>query len=633
MTDSLLALESAGAEEKHAVHSARQPETLAALTSLLVGSGGEGGDRSPLVLLSGDAGTGALSLLEAAVLNAGTPALLVALDLDGYEDGEAPLMSFLDHQMVKRDLDEEEHSQRAEELREVALALAPSAVAAATLSLLLALDEPGHTARAAGLAETPGTDGRESLARLVDHLAREARLVLYLADPWLAGGPARRFLGEEIAGRPGVTLAFGLHPKDRTEDLAGPLGTVRFELALPPTEPEGGLSPLDELFNRQDAQTAGRLQRLLTLGALSGDNVPVDLLFDFIGVTVDEREAALDWLDEELVEEDGHRLFVDYQYGHPSFPFTPTYGFRSAGCRGVALGLITAAQRANSAVDFLRHLERSFLPVSRGTVALLARLATEAGLEDERRLLRHELSWWIDEAEAAELTGAIATALAEGRLAAGEVLFAVRERRGHWPLHRAAALLAGLAGAEPAERVAAGALAAEWLFTFGRREEAHAAAKGAAALAEAALAPGDPRITESSFTLGFLSQATGDLAAAEAALARAGELLPLSHGADHPLAVAIGSHAAEVAAARGDGTRARRLFEEALARDRELSGGAAPASAVLLARYARLLGRLGDTGAADYHRHEAETLAERLHGPGHPFVGELAALARGERLQ
>lgn len=632
MTDSLLALESATAEEKHAFHSARQPETLAALTALIVGSGdgGQGGSPSPLVLLSGEAGSGALSLLEAAVLDAGTPALLAALDLDGYEDGEAPLMSFLDHQMAKRDLDEEEHSQRAEELREVALALAPSAVAAATLSLLLALDEPGHTAREAGLSSAPGTDGRESLARLVDHLAREARLVLYLADPWLAGGPARRFLGEVIAGRPGVLLTFGLHPKDRTEDLAGPLGTVRFELPLPPAEPEG-LSPLDELFNRQDAQTAGRLQRLLTLGALGGDNVPVDLLFDFIGVTIDEREAALDWLDEELVEEDGHRLLADYQYGHPSFPFTPTYGFRSAGCRGVALGLITPAQRANSAVDFLRHLERTFLPVSRGTVALLARLATEAGLETERRVLRHELSWWIDEAEAAELTQGIAGAIAESRLAAGEVLFTVRERRGHWPLHRAAALLAGLAGAEPAERVAAGALAAEWLFTFGRREEAHAAAKGAAALAEAALAPGDPRITESSFTLGFLSQATGDFAAAEAALARAAELLPQSHGTDHPLAVAIASHAAEVAGARGDGERARRLFEEALARDRELSGGGGPGSAVLLARYARLLGRLGESGAADYHGHEAQALAERLHGPGHPFVEELGALARGER--
>lgn len=628
MTDPLLALESAGAEEKHAVHAARQPETLAALTALLTG---KDGGPVPLVLLSGEVGAGALSLLEAAAweaAEAGAPARLAPIDLDGYEDGEAPLMSFLDHQIVKRALDEEEHSQRAEELREVALALAPSTAAAVTLSLLLALEEPGHTARAAGLA---GADGRDSLSRLVDHLARESGLVLYFADPWLASGPARSFLCEEIGGRPGVVLVFALHPKDRPEDLTGPLGTVRFELAAPPSETAGGLSPLDELLNRQDAQTAGRLQRLLTLGALAGDNVPVDLLFEFLGVTVEEREAALDWLDEELVEEDAHRLLSDYQYGHPSFPFTPTYGFRSAGCRATALGLVSPAQRANSAADFLRHLERSFLPVSRGTVALLARLATEAGLENERRLLLHELSWWIDEGEAGELTRDIAAAVAESRLAANEVLFTVRERRGHWPLHRALALLAGLAEARPAERVAAGALTAEWLFTFGRREEAHAAAKEAAALAGSALPPGDPRITEASFTLGFLSQAVGDFATAEEALTRAADLLAESHGAAHPLAVAIDSHAAEVAAERGDGAHARRLFEGALARSTELSGGVNPAGAVLLARYARLLRRLGDTGAADYHGREAQLLAERLHGPGHPFVAELTALARGER--
>src|SRR6202012_2831483 len=68
------------------------------------------------------------------------------------------------------------------------------------------------------------------------------------------------------------------------------------------------------------------LGRLLRLVALCGDYAPVDLILDFLGVSLAERDPLLDALDRSVEVEEKGALLQDYEYLHPSFPRNLVYG-------------------------------------------------------------------------------------------------------------------------------------------------------------------------------------------------------------------------------------------------------------------------------------------------------------------
>src|SRR4029077_12089892 len=101
------------------------------------------------------------------------------------------------------------------------------------------------------------------------------------------------------------------------------------------------LDPLHELLHGLELETADRLQRFLDLAALCGPNLPAEALLLHLELTAEQREDPLDVIDEELVESEETRLFVDHQYAHASFPGLLTYSFLSPALRHALLDALS----------------------------------------------------------------------------------------------------------------------------------------------------------------------------------------------------------------------------------------------------------------------------------------------------
>jgi tetratricopeptide (TPR) repeat protein len=670
---------------KHQLYSEHAPEALAAIERVLAAPG-----PSPVLLLAGEPGCGRTWLLEAAhgASRAGKAILVLPLDLDGYEEG-GDLSRFAEIQISKRwDLDEPAWDHLALAVPHLLPGIASSLSGAAVLSLLLRLPDP----RVVAQQIFPGrSDPRESLSALLHLLTRDDRLVLHaVASPQLTD-PLRLRLVEAARLHSNLLLAISCSPRDADERVAPRSERLRLDLA--PLPAGRLLAPVTNLLDDLDLEISDRLQRFLDLAALCGQNVPAEILFHHLELNEEEQEELLDTLDEELVENEEQCLFVDHQYGHPSFPGLLTYSFLSPQVNHALLEPVPADKRRRLALELLEFVDRS-VPLHTRGMALL-RLALAEHLEDDDRRISHgrDLQVWIGEDEVDEMAADLARSLdpnEEGRLNPDDLLATARETDGRWPPHVRMAFVEAVrqrpAGLTPHGTVRYPLLRASLLRAMGRHPEALEEARagvekarevygpdsavtadamsllgavlrdlkqpeearlhleralslrrrdGASTLPADADTKDDPRTASLAALLASLGLTLYDLGQRETArehLLQALELHRKAFGDVHPAVASDLRNLAVIARELGDPQQALQYVRPTVDILRRIYGDVHPSTALAMTDVASVLHDLGETEGARLHLEAALQIDQQAFGEAHPQVAaDLNNLALIER--
>lgn len=483
---------------KHELYSEHSPEALAAIERLLSTPG-----PSPVLILAGEPGCGRTGLLEAAAHGAGgAQTLVLPLDLDGYEEG-VDLTRFAEIQVSKRwELDEAARNQIGLAVAPLLPGVASSLAGAAVVSLLLRLPDPHSIARQI----FPGhSSPREVLSALIQLLTRDGRLVLHVVSSPQLTDPVRMRLVETARLRSNLLLAISCSPRDPDERVAPRAERLRLDLS--PLPPGDLLAPVTNLLDDLDLEISDRLQRFLDLAALCGQNVPAELLFHHLELEEEEKEELLDTLDEELVENAEQRLFVDHQYGHPSFPGLLTYSFVSPRINHALLEPVPPDKRRRLALELLEFVDQSVPLHTRGMALLRLTLAEHLENDDRRTTHGRDLGVWIGEDEVDEMAADLARALDPkegGRATPDDLLATARETEGRWPPHVRLAFVEAVrqrpAGLTPHGTVRHPLLRASLLREMGRRPEALEEARAGVEKAREVYGP-DSTITADAMSL------------------------------------------------------------------------------------------------------------------------------------
>ncbi|HKI00402.1 MAG TPA: tetratricopeptide repeat protein [Thermoanaerobaculia bacterium] len=625
-------------EEMHGLYNGHSPEALAEVERVLAAPG-----SAPALILSGEPGCGRTGLLEAAAHGAGRQGSpqgsrisVLPLDLDGYEEG-LDLTRFTEVQIARR---WELEPTAREALRERTLPLLPfipsSLAGAALVSLLLRQDDPAAVWKTLPAA---ATDARPALSGLLDRLGREARVIVHTLDSAQLNDPLRRWLLDESRRNPAVVLAFSCAAGDPDAWVAPRAERLRLELH--PLPAEGLLEPMQELLEDVELATADRLQRFLDLAALCGENVPAEALFHHLELEEEEREELLDLIDEELVEDENLRLFVDHQYGHPSFPGLLTYAFLSPRLNHVLMEPIPAAKRGRLATELLEFLNRSFPIHSRGMTLLRLNLARYLEDAEARKAFLRELRVWIGENDVEDLAAELSADLAEGLMGPADVLTTARQADGHWPPHTRLAFLEAARSRSgdlsPADRLELSNLRAELLRDLGRQPEALEDARRS--LEESLAAYGDEHATTAR-ALNLQGIILRDLKRPQEALVPLENALAMQdrQRRDDPNLASILANLGMVLRDLGQREAAREHLENALAIHRQVFGDAHPTVAADFNNLAALAREMEQPEKAFEYLRPIVDINRRLYGDVHPetsraltnVAGVLRELGDGE---
>ncbi len=656
-------------EEKRRLYTEHAPEALAATERVLAAPG-----PAPVLLLSGGLGCGRMGLLEAAAHGAG-PHLVLPLDLDGYEEG-LDLRRFADVQIARRwELDDGEREALRHALSPLLSHIAPSLTGAAIVSLLLRLGDPAPFAP----LFAAGSDPRESLTALLRLLAQDRRLVLHgVASPQL-NDPLRLHLLAAARSHPNLVLALSCPPLE-TDEQAAP-GSERLRFELQPL-PEGDLAAeVKDLVDDLDLETADRLQRLLDHAALCGGSVPVELLFHHLDIGEEEQEELLDVVDEELADADDPLLFVDHQYGHPSFPGLLTYSFLSPAVNEALLEPLTPDKRRRMAAELLDFVDRSVPLHTRGMALLRLALAEHADDAERWASNARDLGAWIGEEEVEDLAAGLAQSIDAGSLTPEELLRTAAETETRWPPHfRLAYVEAACRRPDrltPATRGACRYLRASLLREMGRRPEALEEARAGLAAAREVYGPESPQAVDAMSLLGVVLREMKEPAEARLHLERARELrqraapenpqqtaalanllaslgltlrdlgeteparehliqaLSLhrqAFGEAHPAVASDLRNLAVLAREQGDARQALDLLRPIIDILRQVYGDVHPGTAQAMTDVATVLRDLGETESARLHLEAALQIDQQAFGETHPqVVADLNNLAVLER--
>lgn len=654
-------------EEKRQLYTDHAPQELADAERILA----QGEIR--VLLLSGEPGCGRTGFLEAAAQGAGRTVSVIPLDLNGYEEGQN-LSRFAEVQVTNRwDLEPAAREALRERAQPILSFIPPTLTGAALLSLLLRQDDPAEVWKRLPQATTG--DARPALSALFKTLAGEGVLVLHAVDSAQLNNPLRRWLLEETRRHSSFVLALSCSPADPNELLLAP-GISGKRIELQPLPSEDLFEPVKELLDDLDIEVSDRLQRFLDLAALCGRNVPAEILFHHLELDEDGREELLDLIDEELVENEDTRLFVDHQYGHPSFPGLLTYTFLDLRIKHALLEPLTPTKRERLATELLEFLNRSVPIHTRGMTLL--RLVLSGYQEDNqmRQFFLREMRVWIGESEAEDFAADLAEGLASGRMSARDLLGTANQTSEHWPAHRRLPFLDAAhrhpGDLSPAEKVELHNLRAEALRELKRFDEAvedarlsleesetvygggHAATARALNLQgillremgrpeeareplERALAAQDRESTDTNLAsilanLGMVLRDLGEREPARDHLEKALAIHRHTFGDAHPAVAADRNNLAMLAREMGQPERALEHLRPVVDITRSLYGDVHPETARALTNVAGLLREIGEGEGARLHMEAALQIDQQALGENHPqVVADLNNLAVIER--
>jgi tetratricopeptide (TPR) repeat protein len=603
-------------EEKHRLYQSHVPEALAAVERVLAAPG-----PAPVLLLAGEPGCGRTALLEAAAAGAagqGRPTLVLPLDLDGYEDGLADLGRFADVQIAIRwKLSDGERESLRERMLPLLQFVPPTLAGAALVSLLLRLDDPAAVWKELSAAAPEG-DARPALSGLFARLSRDGHLVVHAVESAQITDPLRRWLFDETRRNPRLVLALSCAPADPDDRVAPRVESLRLDLQ--PLPAGTLLDPLHDFLHGLELATADRLQRFLDLAALCGPNVPAEALFLHLELAPEQREELLDLIDEELVDAEETRLFVDHQYAHPSFPGLLAYSFLSPRLRHAFLEPLPRPKRARMAGELLEFLNQSVPTHTRGMTLLRFTLAGYLEDDQARQLFLRELRVWIGPGEVEDLKAEFLTGIADGRTSARDLLTAARQTEGFWPPFRRLAFVeaARTHGQDltAEERLELHNQLAEILRELQRVPEAVAEARTGLEEARGVYGPDHQATARALNLLGILLNESGEFVEARDHLE---EALTIQSRVEED--ANLGSILANLGMVyRGLGQReeARERLERALAIHRKAFGDGHPAVAADLGNLATLERELGDPARALEYLRPTVEIARHLYGDGHP---------------
>jgi tetratricopeptide (TPR) repeat protein len=537
---------------------------------------------APVLLLSGEPGSGRSALLASAVKRAGeegAPAAVLSLDLAGFEEGAEGLVGFLSLWGQRHRAETEEVlAARLERVAELAGELPPSMASATLLSLLLDRADLVENVQELGDPQHPW----EILRRLFDRLAAADRCILHILRSSDLDGVTRRRLLAEAERNPRLLLAFSCDDRDSGAAVAPGSRVCRMSVTRAARESDLLLEPLRDLLGRVGFRAAELLGRFVDLAALCGENVPSDLLMAHLDVTQEEREELLDLIDESLVadedreEGEGH-LFVDFQYGHPSFPGLLLYSFLTPALRQGLLDHVPPAKRKGLAGELLDFLRRHIPVATRGIAQLFLALADPLGAEEREPYLR-QLDWWISPGDEEALSALIREDLEAARLDPRAVLEIANQTAGTWPPPHRLALLAAVERNAPS-----------------------------------------PFLGDTHYLRAVILREAGNPAEALEETHRA---LAAADGAD-ALRAAILTLSGVLYGDLNDFPSARRRFEESLAAHRALFGDRHPTVAACMANLASLYRHVGDRESARDLFAQALALVRETQGEDHPFTQAL----------
>lgn len=625
--------------EKRQLYTDHAPEALAEAEQILT----KGDVR--VLLLSGEPGYGRIGFLESAAQGMGRNGKrisVVPLDLDGYEEGQ-DLARFAEVQITNRwELDTAAREALRERVQPILSFIPQTLAGAALLSLLLRQDDPAEVWKR--LPQAAEGDVRPALSALFKALAGEGLLLLHAVDSVQLNNPLRRWLQEETGRNSACAFVLSCSPADSDELLLAPgISGSRIELKPPPSEDL--LEPVKELMDDLDIEVSDRLQRFLDLAALCGRNVPAEVLFHHLELEEDQREELLDLIDEELVENEETRLFVDHQYGHPSFPGLLTYAFLDPRLNHALLEPLTGTKRERLSSELLEFLNRSVPIHTRGMT--LMRLALAGYQEDKqmRQFFLREMRAWIGESEVEDFTAGLTEGLESGRMSARDLLGTANQTNEHWPAHRRLPfldaarqqLIQGKAGElSPAERVELHNLRAEALRDLKRHDEAVEEARLSLEESETVYGTGHPATARALNLQGILLREMGRPQEAREPLERA--LAAQDRESTDVNLASILANLGMVLRDLGQRESARDHLEQALAIHRHTFGDNHPAVAADRNNLSLLAREMGQPERALEHLRPVVDIVRSLYGDVHPetaraltnVAGLLRELGQGE---
>lgn len=616
-------LSSLSPAEKHRLYTEHSPEALTAVEEILAQPG-----PSPVLVLAGGPGCGRTALLEAAAHGAGRgrEIRVLALDLEAYEEG-LDLGRFAEVQIAKRwELDEASRESLGRGISPWLPGIRPSQAGAAVVSLLLQLGDPAPIARE---LFPDRSDPREALTGLLRMLTREGRLVLHaVASPQL-NDPLRLRLLSEAAENPGLVLALSCSPQEPDQRVAPRARVLRLDLE--PLPAGDLLDPVQDELHALELETADRLQRFLDLAALCGENAPAEILFHHLEIEEDQQEEILDAIDEELVEAEDRRLFIDHQYGHPSFPGLLTYSFLSPRLNHALLDQLPDDKRRRLAAELLDFVDGSVPLHTRGMALLRLALAEHAGDAERRNGYIRELRVWIGEDEVDELAADLTRGLDDGLLTSEDLLNRARETDGRWPPHVRMAFVEAVGRRPDAITPDVGVvhhhLRAGLLREMNRRPEALEEARAGLESARVVHGPESLPAVDAMNLLGILLRETKQPEEGRLHLERALEISGRAapHAGDEARTAALASLLANLGMTLYDLSQreaAREHLLQALDLHRQAFGDVHPAVATDLRNLAVISRELGDSGQALEFAKPIVDILRRIYGDVHPSTAQ-----------
>jgi tetratricopeptide (TPR) repeat protein len=189
------------------------------------------------------------------------------------------------------------------------------------------------------------------------------------------------------------------------------------------------------------AATAERMETILQLSALCGDNIPIRLLLAHTMLAEGKRDEFLDLIDDMFTE---NPVFEDLGYSHPGFSGELIYTFSNPILRSVILEHVPGARRSQLALNLLSFLQQNLPVLTRGIARLFLEITRHLDSEREQKQYEQELAWWIGWDEVEEFSRYLQKAVKDGRLAPAAVLADVNRNQAHWPPYKSLAILNAL---------------------------------------------------------------------------------------------------------------------------------------------------------------------------------------------
>ncbi|MEM9598409.1 MAG: tetratricopeptide repeat protein, partial [Acidobacteriota bacterium] len=383
-----------------------------------------------------------------------------------------------------------------------------------------------------------------------------------------------------------------------------------------------------ELARIEDADLRGRVSRFLVLAALCGRYVPLALPFACMGLTKDQGNDVIDWLDEVLAEQLG--WMHDMGFGHRFFRGFNVYSFAHPVLPHAILARLAASeyQRAGEAVTLLRFLEHQNVRVAERAMARMFLSIAEHLDPKDREPYERSLEWWISLGGVDALRGALREDLQSGRLDP-ELLWRIAEGAESW---RALPRLALLDAYGEAVLVGSGdedegpRLSPDRWFGFhslrarllvvdaGRYAEGLAEAERAMALAEG----DDVKTSYALWLRGAAKQRVGDYDAARSDLETALDICERLYVGPNLSTSSVQVALAQTLQAQKDYQGAREMTTAALETCRRLLGPEHPETLRVKLNLEAALSASGETDDAQKLALETLEAFVRVLGPEHP---------------